>query len=240
MSLGNLPNEPSLMYIALLLLILGLFLFIAGLGIVSVEKISVLPGIKTWSIGLVLMLFGILLMLPKFSNSHTVALTDNLTNQARDPSTPILAPSLPSATRTSAVAVANPTSQLPPTARLAAPTTQTTASATAQLALLDSVNTAFYEQIIGSEKTQIYTGSWQGITAKMFIEWEDYQNQGGKVRGFIQAEDQRILERFTGSNDAFRQLSLELNTGGHLQLNATVKDKLKIWEGTHARFEHHL
>lgn len=52
----NIPADPSLGYIAVVLFLIGFFLFITGLGIVRIEKITVHTGIKTWILGLFLML----------------------------------------------------------------------------------------------------------------------------------------------------------------------------------------
>ena len=48
------PDNPSLDYITLIILLIGVFLFIAGLRIIHIEKITVSPGVKTWGLGLVL------------------------------------------------------------------------------------------------------------------------------------------------------------------------------------------
>lgn len=55
----NIPENPSITYIASILFIIGLFLFVSGLNIVKIEKITISHGFKTWFIGLMLMLFGI-------------------------------------------------------------------------------------------------------------------------------------------------------------------------------------
>lgn len=52
----NLPNDPSLSYIAFILFMIGGFFVVAGLNILKIEKITVSPGVKTWGLGLVLIL----------------------------------------------------------------------------------------------------------------------------------------------------------------------------------------
>jgi hypothetical protein len=51
----NIPSDPSLAYVAIILFLSGFFLFIAGLDIIKVEKITVARGAKTWVLGVVLM-----------------------------------------------------------------------------------------------------------------------------------------------------------------------------------------
>lgn len=52
------PEKISLLHIAIALFSVGLFLFISGLDILKVEKIQVLRSVKTWVIGLCLMVTG--------------------------------------------------------------------------------------------------------------------------------------------------------------------------------------
>ena len=54
----NIPQDPSIGYIAAFMFLSGLFLFIAGIGVIKFEKIIVHQGMKTWIIGIVLMLVG--------------------------------------------------------------------------------------------------------------------------------------------------------------------------------------
>lgn len=61
----NIPEDPSMGYIAILLFLIGLFLFISGLNIIKIEKISVSSGLKTWGIGLALMIAGVLIGVAK-------------------------------------------------------------------------------------------------------------------------------------------------------------------------------
>lgn len=208
MTFPNLPNEPSIVYIALLLLLVGLFLFIAGLGILSIEKVSVSPGMKTWIVGLVLMIVGSLLIYQNIKiNSEELLYSDH---QSIENSL-----------------VSN--SQL------------SSSTLTANIHQLENTEEIkFIEGIRSSAKTQIYSGKWNGVNSKMFIEWQDYQNQGGEVKGFIQSESGLILEKFTGINDAFRQITLTLSNNTSLKLKATLRDKLKIWEARDVYFEHQL
>lgn len=57
----NIPENPSIIYVAIVLFLIGLFLFISGLNIVKIEKVTVTRGTRTWVIGLILMIFSVLL-----------------------------------------------------------------------------------------------------------------------------------------------------------------------------------
>lgn len=52
------PSNPNDNFIAIIIFLIGLFLFISGLNIIKIEKITVSNGLKTWVTGLVLMLLG--------------------------------------------------------------------------------------------------------------------------------------------------------------------------------------
>lgn len=60
----NVPSEPSLAWISTILFLLGLFLFVSGLNIIKIEKLSVNHGFKAWFIGLLLMIVGIVVVIP--------------------------------------------------------------------------------------------------------------------------------------------------------------------------------
>jgi len=55
----NIPTNPNLIHVAIILFLIGLFLFISGLNIITIEKIKVFNGFKTWSIGIFLMGLGL-------------------------------------------------------------------------------------------------------------------------------------------------------------------------------------
>jgi len=80
----NIPDNPSMTYIAFFLFVCGAFLVIAGLSIIKVEKVTVLPGFKTWGIGLIL-IFGAIFILrnPSYFGSESDQIQDKITkNQA--------------------------------------------------------------------------------------------------------------------------------------------------------------
>ena len=65
----GIPISSSLGYVGVFLLLAGFFLILAGLRIIKVEKVSVTPGRKTWTLGVVLAVFGIAFLLPDIRNS---------------------------------------------------------------------------------------------------------------------------------------------------------------------------
>jgi hypothetical protein len=60
----DIPVPEPLGYIGAFLVLAGLFLFIAGLGIINIEKLTIQPGRKTWGIGLLVTFVGILFLIP--------------------------------------------------------------------------------------------------------------------------------------------------------------------------------
>lgn len=74
----NIPENPSMGYIAIILFLIGLFLFVSGLNIIKIEKITVSKGFKTWVIGLLLMVAGVFTGIPE--------LTKNINTQEKNSS----------------------------------------------------------------------------------------------------------------------------------------------------------
>lgn len=97
---------------------------------------------------------------------------------------------------------------------------------------------SWVDKVRASPRTQIYPGLWEDLPAAMYIEWEDYQSEGGRVRGFIQSTDGSILQTFSGENYAFRKMRLRLGNGRTLYLYATVNKTIKTWHGDHLQFSH--
>jgi hypothetical protein len=54
----------TMSYIGVLALAAGLFLILAGFGVIKIEKITVVPGPLTWGFGIILALIGIFFLLP--------------------------------------------------------------------------------------------------------------------------------------------------------------------------------
>jgi hypothetical protein len=60
----DIPVPEPLGYIGVVFVIAGFFLFIAGLGIFNIDKLTIRPGIQTWVLGLFVALVGILFLMP--------------------------------------------------------------------------------------------------------------------------------------------------------------------------------
>lgn len=99
----DIPTGTILGYIGVILLFLGLFFFITGIGLVNIKDITVMPGRKTISVGVIFLAVGIFLVLPDISkNAHENAGTTAI--------------EMPIPTLTHTIIVANPTSSSAPSA----------------------------------------------------------------------------------------------------------------------------
>ena len=67
--LNNIPIQTTTGFIGLGLLVFGGFMVLAGLDIISIEKISVNQGKRTWIVGLVFAILGLALLFPEFGLS---------------------------------------------------------------------------------------------------------------------------------------------------------------------------
>jgi len=65
----NIPVSSPLSYVGVFLLIFGFLLILAGLRIIKIEKITIIPGTKTWGFGIVLAVIGIGFLLPDIMDS---------------------------------------------------------------------------------------------------------------------------------------------------------------------------
>jgi len=63
--IGGAPVNTLTGFIGFALLVFGLFLLLAGFQIISVEKVSVTPGKRTWGLGILFALLGIVFLLPE-------------------------------------------------------------------------------------------------------------------------------------------------------------------------------
>jgi hypothetical protein len=59
----QLPVNSIVGFLGVLLLIFGFFLALAGTQILSIERVSVAPGRKTWGFGLLLLVLGLSLVI---------------------------------------------------------------------------------------------------------------------------------------------------------------------------------
>ena len=57
------PDNINIEWIAYALIVSGLFLFISGLNIIKIEKVTIKPGLKTWIIGLVFVIIGVFMVI---------------------------------------------------------------------------------------------------------------------------------------------------------------------------------
>ncbi|UOG92593.1 MAG: hypothetical protein L3K52_02380 [Candidatus Thiothrix sulfatifontis] len=222
----NIPSDPSIIYIAILLLLIGLFLFVSGLDIISVEKITVSKGFKTWFVGLILMISGAVLMVPKIelimkddyssSNQKIISPISNSIDK-KDESNVESKEVIKSSTETLL-----PKKSFP-------------AESPVQKELISK---SMILAIKRSKKTHVYNGTWSGVSSKMYIEWEDYLGENGAVKGFIETSGGEIIEAFKGKNYAFRKLQLSLSDESTVYLSATVDGDIKTWHAQNIKFSH--
>jgi hypothetical protein len=95
----NPPISSPLSYIGVFLAILGFFLVLAGLKIISIEKITVTPGRQTWVVGIVILLIGLIFLFPDIVanlNSTAISPTQARSNETQEsrPSTVAVASDL--------------------------------------------------------------------------------------------------------------------------------------------------
>lgn len=69
----SIPIATPLGYVGVFLVVAGLSLIIAGLGILKLEKITIAPGRRTWAIGLLLAFLGVLFLMPDIRAASTTA-----------------------------------------------------------------------------------------------------------------------------------------------------------------------
>ncbi len=70
--LGNLTFDSIAGFIGLALLAIGGFMILAGVGIISIQQVTVKQGRITWVLGLAMAAVGLVLLLPEFSTSGDV------------------------------------------------------------------------------------------------------------------------------------------------------------------------
>ncbi len=66
-----LPVTTPLGYLGIIFLLAGSFLLVTGLGILKIDRLTVVPGRKTWGLGLFLGILGILFLLPDIGTTLT-------------------------------------------------------------------------------------------------------------------------------------------------------------------------
>ena len=65
----TIPIDSILGYIGLALLVFGIFMVLAGFDVISIQQVTVRKGRKTWILGIVFALFGIILLFPEIRTS---------------------------------------------------------------------------------------------------------------------------------------------------------------------------
>jgi hypothetical protein len=70
--LNNIPINSTGGFIGLALLVIGGFMVLAGVGIISIQQVTVRQGRATWAVGLVLAVGGVFLLYPEFSAPNAV------------------------------------------------------------------------------------------------------------------------------------------------------------------------
>jgi len=65
----NIPVNSIVGYIGLALLVFGVFMVLAGFDVISIQQVTVRKGKKTWILGIVFALLGVLLLLPELGSS---------------------------------------------------------------------------------------------------------------------------------------------------------------------------
>ena len=81
----NIPENPSIIYVSIVLFLIGLFLFISGLNILKVEKVTVTRGTRTWVIGLILMIFSVFIGVSKLNTATPDKANNNLNPNKKPP-----------------------------------------------------------------------------------------------------------------------------------------------------------
>jgi|RhiMetdeSRZDD1v2_1073273.scaffolds.fasta_scaffold143965_2 hypothetical protein len=86
----SIPVVNPLGYVGVFLVIAGLFLAIAGLDLIKIERLTITPGRKTWGMGLLLAVIGVLFLLPDIHSainfSPTPTAIDTILPNATSPS----------------------------------------------------------------------------------------------------------------------------------------------------------
>lgn len=78
----NIPVDSPLAYIGFLLLVVGGFMVLAGLDVITVQQVSVQKGAKTWVIGLVFAVVGLALLVPELLPVRETAANDTVPEAA--------------------------------------------------------------------------------------------------------------------------------------------------------------
>ncbi len=81
----DIPVDSPLAYIGFLLLMVGGFMVLAGLDVITVQQVSVQKGTRTWVIGLVFAVVGLVLLVPELIPARETSPADTVTETAPTP-----------------------------------------------------------------------------------------------------------------------------------------------------------
>ncbi len=104
----DIPSDPTLGFIAVIFLLLGGFLVLAGIGIIDVDRIRVTKGTRTWVAGILLVLLGAGLFLGDILVG-AMAQSTSLAPLTASPANTTMVPTVPINTHTPSVTPAPPT-----------------------------------------------------------------------------------------------------------------------------------
>ena len=91
----DIPINSVKEYIGLALLALGGFMILAGFDVISVQQVTVKKGRRTWAIGIIFALFGILLLLPEYRTLAPTPISPTPVPPTANPTTaPAITPAL--------------------------------------------------------------------------------------------------------------------------------------------------
>ncbi len=74
--LNNIPINSTLGFIGLALLVIGGFMILAGFDIISIERVTVKQGRRTWALGIAFAVIGIVMLYPEFTSSPEVVVSE--------------------------------------------------------------------------------------------------------------------------------------------------------------------
>jgi len=71
--LNNIPIDTTAGFIGLGLLVIGGFMILAGFDIINIEKVTVKQGSRTWIVGIIFAVIGIVMLFPEFTSTFEAA-----------------------------------------------------------------------------------------------------------------------------------------------------------------------
>jgi hypothetical protein len=90
--MDNIPVNSVIGYIGLALLVFGVFMVLTGFDIISIQQVTVKKGKKTWALGIVFTIIGIVLLMPEVRATTPVLETIQPAESTPLPTTVSIAP----------------------------------------------------------------------------------------------------------------------------------------------------